>query len=433
MNNPKYKIILSSILNPLSDTQADYFEHGALVLENINQRYKVAELGEASKILDQYKNDAELIDLKDKIVLPSFFDMHFHWVQDDVSAMPKDSLLSWLTNYTWPSEAKFKSKEYTLKKVIAFTQKLLSVGTLGGACFASIHPHTVEYALDSFIGDFIVGNVLMTENSPDYLVQSENEALEIVKYLSEKYTDRYALTPRFALTATPLLMKETSKIANNNNSFIQTHLSETTFEISKTLEHIRSYPGYEDVISYTEIYERCSQLGDKTIVGHGIHLSDEEWKILKNTDTAIAHCPSSNAPISELGLGSGLFDFLKAEKFGVRWALATDIGGGPFLSMFDVMESFVKQNKGNSNATYIKALFRSTLAGAQILQVDDNTGNLLPGKWANFICINKPKQEFNNIEDLITSIINDNSKREKYLNLIESTYYHGIEVFSAKR
>ncbi|MBT6326609.1 MAG: guanine deaminase, partial [Bdellovibrionales bacterium] len=175
MNYPNYKIILSSIVNPLSDTKADYFKHGALVLENINQKYKIAELGEASKIIDKYKNEAELIDLKDQIVLPSFFDMHFHWVQDDVSAMPKDSLLSWLTNYTWPYEAKFKSKEYTLKKVLAFTEKLLSVGTLGGACFASIHPHTVEYALDSFIGDFIVGNVLMTENSPDYLVQSESD------------------------------------------------------------------------------------------------------------------------------------------------------------------------------------------------------------------------------------------------------------------
>ncbi|MBT6326577.1 MAG: amidohydrolase family protein, partial [Bdellovibrionales bacterium] len=251
--------------------------------------------------------------------------------------------------------------------------------------------------------------------------------------LSEKYTDRYALTPRFALTATPNLMKESSTIAKNNNSFIQTHLSETTFEISKTLEHIKSYPGYQDVKSYTEIYERCAHLGAKTILGHGVHLSDEEWNILKSTDTVIAHCPSSNAPISDLGLGSGLFDFSKAEEFGVRWALATDIGGGPFLSMFDVMESFVNQNKGNSNATYIKSLFRSTLAGAQILQIDDITGNLEPGKWANFICINKPKQEFNNTEDLLSSLINNNTSREEYLNLIESTYYQGIKVFSSKR
>ncbi len=431
MNNPNYKIILSSIVNPLSDRKADYFEDGALVLRRVNEKYKIYELGKESVLLEKYKKDAELIDLKGQVILPGFFDMHFHWVQDDVSAMPKDSLLSWLTNYTWPYEAKFKSKEYSFKKVMAFTEKLLSVGTLGGACFASTHPHTAEYALDSFIGNFIVGNVLMTENSPEYLVQSESDALKIVKQLSEKYTDRYALTPRFALTATPGLMKETAKIAKHYNSFIQTHLSETRFEISKTLDHIRSYPGYHDINSYTEVYERCSQLGDKTIVGHGVHLTDEEWKILKNTDTVVAHCPSSNAPISELGLGSGLFDFSKAEEYGVRWALASDIGGGPFLSMLDVMNSFVNQNKGNMNATYIKALFRSTLAGAQILQVADTSGNFEPGKWANFICIKKPKEAFNNAEDILTSIINQNIKRENYLNLIESTYYQGIKVFSA--
>ena len=74
-------------------------------------------------------------------------------------------------------------------------------------------------------------------------------------------------------------------------------------------------------------------------------MADNEWKLLADSGSRIASCPSSNAPIEQLGIGSGLFDFEKAELMGVPEALVSDIGGGPFLSMFDVMRSFVLQNK----------------------------------------------------------------------------------------
>ena len=67
-----------------------------------------------------------------------------------------------------------------------------------------------------------------------------------------------------------------------------------------------------------------------------------------------------------------------AEKYGVRWALASDIGGGPFLSMFDVIQSFVQQNEAAGvPASYVKALYRSTSAGADILGLGIGRGDLL--------------------------------------------------------
>lgn len=48
-----------------------------------------------------------------------------------------------------------------------------------------------------------------------------------------------------------------------------------------------------------------------------------------------------------LALGVKNVPFLpsrKTEHHDILWALASDIGAGPFLSMFDVMRSFVKQN-----------------------------------------------------------------------------------------
>ena len=143
---------------------------------------------------------------------------------------------------------------------------------------------------------------------------------------------------------------------------MQTHLCETTDEIQHTLNLYRDIPGFEDISSYTEIYARCDMLGPKTVMGHSIHLEQDEWDLLADSNTAIASCPTSNAPIEDFGLGSGLFDFEKAEEQGNSLGLASDIGGGPYLCMFDVIDSFERQNRyaGKSGDHHIKALHRST-------------------------------------------------------------------------
>ena len=102
-------------------------------------------------------------------------------------------------------------------------------------------------------------------------------------------------------------------------------------------------------------------------MGHGIHLSSSELSMLKKTKTAIAHCPTSNAPISKKGLGSGLFDLKTISKNKIRWALGSDIGAGPYLSMVDVMNSFVSQHKKQGLANYTRAFYRATLAGEEII------------------------------------------------------------------
>jgi guanine deaminase len=434
---PLYKIILCHILNPKSDKSCDFIKNGALVLKRTDSGYKVLEIGKEKAILPKYcnKRSIEVMDSLGKVCMPSFFDTHFHWVQDDVRLMPKKNLLQWLINYTWPYEAKFKDKSYSKQKAQSFAKELASVGTLGGACYASIHSHTADDALKYFIGDFVVGNVLMTMESPDYLTQTKKQAISLVKKQTEKFKNKYALTPRFAPTTHPDVMVETAKYARKHKSFIQTHLSETTNEIEYVLGLYSKIKGYEKVKTYTDIYKKAKMLGSKTIMGHGIYLSDDELETLSKTKTSIAHCPTSNAPVKQKGLGSGLFNFKKAEKFKIHWSLASDIGGGPFVSMFDVMQSFVSQNqKANvKGATYTKALFRATVAGAQALKLSKTHGSLDKGKFANFILVNAPKDLPAKSEEVLQKIISKNkSSRAKYDSMVEQTFYKGECIFSRK-
>lgn len=424
----KLKFYIGTIINPQNDKNCDYFPQGMLVIDGP----KIKDVLSLEAGLRKYAarmNRKNTFDLGQSAIMPGFFDMHFHWVQDDVREMPKDSLLEWLQKYTFPTEMKFKDKAYSKKRAREFFQKLRTQGTLGGAIYGSIHAHTVDEALRSAKGHFVVGNVLMNMHSPEELTQSEDESLALTKRLIKKHGKKHCFTPRFAITTTPRVMKEGSRLADKAGCFKQTHLSETPAEIDFVLSVYRKLPGFERVKSYTEIYEKTGMLGKKSLMGHGIHLSGQELKTLHKTGTSIAHCPTSNAPLEELGLGSGLFDFRKIEKAKIRWALGSDIGGGPFLSMFDVMRSFVDQNarKKIKGATCVKALYRATLAGAEILGLGKKTGNLDKGKEANFIVVPLPSPELpENVETLLSEIIHQHRKdRNKYGHLVTKTCYLG--------
>ncbi len=433
MANKSKLLVLGQIFNPISDKKCENYKNGAMLLKkNTKGAYIIERIGPASKLIKESGDTVQILDYSEHVIIPSFFDMHFHWVQDDVREMPKANLLTWLEKYTFPAEHKFKSKKYAKEKAHFFFKRLTAAGTLGGAVYSSIHEHALDYAMEYALGDFIIGNVLMTENSPKFLTQKPVDAQDLAGNLAKKYKKRYAVTPRFAIATDPDTMKESAKHAKKNGSFFQTHLSETENEIEFVKSLYKVKKGFEKVKSYTEIYHKSGMLHERSIMGHGIHLDKDELELLSKTKTSIAHCPTSNAPIKEKGLGSGLFDFKKIEKHGIRWALASDIGGGPILSMLDVMSSFVAQNekKGVKGATFKKALYRATLAGAEILQLDKKKGNLSEGKEANFIVLPKNKYGLN-LEDYF-HLLSKRGKRKRSLfdTMPEKVFYQGNLVHS---
>lgn len=451
MFSPDYKIVLCDLLNPSARGKSLFLGKQAMVLKKNRLPKGQTVLGESCSYLidsimpeDQLigrtvpflRDSIEILDARGFIALPSFFDMHFHWVQDDVRLMPKDSLLNWLSKYTWPYEQKFESRAYSLKKSLDFSAHLLSCGTLGGASYGSIHGHTVDHALSHFIGDFIVGNVLMTMNSPKGLCTSVKEALGLIKEKSQRYKTKYALTPRFAPTTHPEVMLKGSSFAKKNRGFIQTHLSETPEEVAYVLALYKKLNGFSKIQSYTEIYSRCGILGPRTLLGHGLYLDPSEIKLITKSKSVLIHCPTSNAPIKNKGLGSGLFDYQKMNKAKVRWALGSDIGGGPYLSMFDVIQSFVEQNRAmKKEATYSEGFYRATLAGAEIMGLSKKSGSLEKGKEANFILVPSPlikngKNKTTGEEVLEKLISKFSKKRERYADLVHSTYYQGHLAYS---
>ena len=323
----------------------------------------------------------ELIDYSGSLILPGFIDTHIHLPQLRERAMISDSLLEWLERYIFPAEEKFADPEFAREVSREFFSGLLRNGTTTAVVYSSSHREATKIAFAEAMRSGIravIGQVLMDMNGPEELLTTPERATEDIKAVASRWHGFdgrlfYAVTPRFAVSCTMELMRAAAEVAREMNLYVQTHLSEQTGEIEEVM---RLFPNAK---SYTDVYRRAGLLGERTIVAHAIHLSDRERKVLAETGTKIAHCPSSN-----FFLHSGVMDIKAQERAGLTVSLGSDVGAGPFLSMLEVLRDAYYANVMDP----FKAFHLLTMGGARALGMEDRIGSLEVGKEADFVVIN---------------------------------------------
>jgi guanine deaminase len=110
-------------------------------------------------------------------------------------------------------------------------------------------------------------------------------------------------------------------------------------------------------------------------------MRESEWKLLADSGSSIAHCPTSN-----FALGSGVMSLEAVLTHKIPYAIATDVGASPTVSMLAEMGRFLQmQAAGSALATPAQALFRATLAPAKILGLHQQLGILAAGRPMSFI------------------------------------------------
>ncbi|MGI9338143.1 MAG: guanine deaminase [Gammaproteobacteria bacterium] len=358
-----------------------YYEDGLLV---VGTRGEVIEAGAAKALLPKYAA-VPVVRHKDAILLPGFVDTHIHFPQVDVIASYGADLLDWLTKYTFPAEAAFARPDIAEKAAKFFIKQLIANGTTSALVFATSHKHSA----DALFAEarkrkmrLAAGKVLMNRNAPATLLDTISKGKQDTRQLIRKWHNNgrlhYAITPRFAPTSTPAQLKAAGALLQEfPDVLLHTHLSENRRE----LQWVRSL--FPDAADYLAVYEKHGLVCDRSIFAHGIHLSGGEWRRLARAGSALAHCPLSN-----MFLGSGLFDIAKARRHKIRTGLGTDVGGGNSFSMFRVMEEAYKTARlRGSDFPPLSMWHAATLGGAQALRMDSHIGNFTPGKDADFITI----------------------------------------------
>lgn len=368
--------------DPRSGAGIEYFEDGVLLVED----GRVKALGSAEVMAQQGVDLARCQHFPDHLLMPGFIDSHIHYPQTSVIASYGEQLLDWLNNYTFPTELQFSDPQFAAVAADAFLKFLLQNGTTSAMVYTTVFAqstHAFFSAAEKMNLRMIAGKVMMDRHAPAGLLDTPASSDVDCRQLIERWhnTQRlhYALTPRFAPTSTPEQLTVAGKLyCAYPDLYLQTHLSENQQEIAwiKTL-----YPKARD---YLDVYDHYGLLGPRSVFGHGIHLSDLEIERLKQTQSGIAFCPTSN-----LFLGSGLLDMARLEGAGIPVSLATDVGGGTSFSQLRTLaEAYKVLQLQGQNLHPLKGFYMATLGNARALQLDHCIGNFEQGKEADFILIN---------------------------------------------
>lgn len=364
------------------DTDAyTYLEDGAvLILDGIIQ---------ATGPFDDVKARAPTVPVTDHrphLLLAGFIDTHIHFPQVQVIASWGSQLLDWLNNYTFPEETRYADPGHSARMASKFFDQLIAHGTTSAVAFCSVH----KTSADAFFAEstkrglrMLGGKVLMDRNAPEGLRDTPQSGYDDTKALISQWqgTGRngYVITPRFAITSTPEQMEMAQALASEHpDCHIQTHLSENHDEIAYTAE---LYPQARD---YLDVYQSYGLLGEKTLLGHSIHLKPREIDALVETGAHPVFCPTSN-----LFLGSGLFDDAGLRAKGIANGIATDVGAGTSYSMLQTLSEGYKvlQLQGQSLHP-LQAFHWATRGNACVLGLEDKIGTLDAGTEADIIVLN---------------------------------------------
>ena len=256
-----------------------------------------------------------VIDCSTHVVVPGFVNTHHHFYQTltrNLPAVQDAKLFDWLV-YLYEIWKNLDADAIYYSSQLAMGE-LLKTGCTTATDHHYVYPSNVKedvMGLQFKAADDVGMRFSPTRGSmslskkdgglpPDSVVQTDDEILKDSERVINQYHDdselsmrKIVLAPCSPFSVTEDLMKESVKLARKYGVKLHTHLAETKDENDFCVRMYGRRP--------LKLMEDTGFIGEDVWYAHGIHFNDEELKLLSNTKTHIAHCPSSN-----MRLGSGI-------------------------------------------------------------------------------------------------------------------------------
>jgi guanine deaminase len=357
-----------------------WHQDGLLVIEN----GCVKAAGDHAQLVATLPAGLEPHDYRGQIIMPGFIDTHLHYPQTDMIASPAPGLLPWLETYTFPTERQFGDPAHARATADFFLDELTRCGTTTAVVYCTVHRESVDAFFEASEARklrMVAGKVLMDRNCPDFLRDLEGgigESEALINKWHKHARSLYAITPRFAPTSSAAQLGAIAELVKAYpDTFVQTHVSENKDECRWVGEL------YPDARSYLGVYEHYGLLRPRALFGHCIWLDDEDFARMAASGAAASVCPTSN-----LFLGSGLFDFDKADGAGVQVTLGTDVGAGTSFSMLQTMnEAYKVARLKGSYLPALRMFYLATLGAARAMDLEGTIGSFAVGAEADFIVL----------------------------------------------
>lgn len=331
---------------------------------------------------------AEVIDATDRVVIPGFIQTHIHLCQTIFRGRADDlELMDWLKGRIWPLEAAHDSESIYYSALLG-TGELIQSGTTSIVDMETVH-HT-DAAFEGMAQSGIralSGKVMMDKGEEVPLPLQENtvSSLQESTDLLEKWHGhdegrlQYAYSPRFVVSCTEELLKETARLSSAHQVRVHTHAAENQGEIAIVEE--------ETGMRNVEFLDQLGLANERLILAHCVWLSEREKEIIRDRQVKVTHCPGSN-----LKLASGLAEIPQLLDAHVCVSLGAD--GAPCnnnLDMFNEMRlaALIHKPENGPTAMDAKTVFEmATIGGAKAMGMSHQIGSIEPGKKADLAILN---------------------------------------------
>jgi 5-methylthioadenosine/S-adenosylhomocysteine deaminase len=146
-------------------------------------------------------------------------------------------------------------------------------------------------------------------------------------------------------------------------------------------------------------------LGGGVLAAHCVRVDEEEIALLARHGVGVVHCPRSNAY-----LGCGAAPVAELRAAGVHVALGTDSPASTpsfdaFAELRAALETARVRERRPDALTAAQALTMMTLEGARALGLEDETGSIVPNKWADLVVVSLEGSPFDPVEDPVAAVV----------------------------
>ena len=341
-----------------------------------------------------------VIDGKNKLLLPGFFNAHTHssemWQRGIMSIFPLELWLAELYDF-----APLDPEQVYLSALGTAVETLLSGGTsvvdhlvlIPGLELETIAIATRAYkevGIRAFIAPLIQDESLSagipsgesTQTHEPYF-RSTAATLEIIEEAVRQFHRpdegvNILVAPTGIQLCTDALFEGCTELSDRYNLCRHSHLLETKAQ-EKLAEEKYGCTAVEHL-------KRIGYLSNKTSLAHCVWLNDADIAILAETQSTVVHNPLSN-----LRLGSGIAPILKYRQAGVNVTFGCD--GASSNDSQDLLEAIkigsILHNVTDSDyqhwITPRQAVEMASLGGAKGLNIAEKLGSLTVGKQADLV------------------------------------------------
>ncbi len=378
---------------PVTDTDP-LLEHHSVVIDD----GRIADILPTEQAKQQYQASITK-PLDQHLLMPGLINAHTHSPMNLFRGIADDLALDdWLNQHIWPAEARWISESFVHDGSQLAIAEMLRSGT---TCFNDMYffPEvTARLARDTGIRACIG---LITIDFPSAWADNAMEYIDKGLELRDRFRSDSLIHTPFAPHAPYTVSEEPLSrirvLADEMDLPVHIHVHETAAEVEQSLQQYGKRP-----------LQRLNELGlvsPNLMAVHFTQATDAEIALMAESGSHVVHCPESN-----LKLASGFCPVKKLMDAGVNVALGTDSSASNNdLSMFGEMRTASLLAKGVSgDATALNAMQTvrmATINGARALGLEQDTGSLETGKYADIIAVDFSSLELNPVYDPVANLV----------------------------